>query len=185
MNRYHEIERKNGIGSGLLPDRFDIDDRRCQYVLKDYAWRVVEEIGETLDVWLREGTNDHVKEEIADGLHFLVELLERAGIGPKDIVIECGGDRLEFLFDEFGQDLSETGIVAFIAKLGMAMNCLKNKPWKQTQFTTDRDRFKRKLIQAFQRYITWAHACGMTADSLYDMYIRKNRVNRFRIDSKY
>lgn len=185
MDRYRDVEVRNEIGLGLLPETFDLDDRRCQYVLKDYAWRVMEEVGEALAVLPEDGLTQHAKEEIADGLHFLVELLHMAGIGPDGIVIEHGRDRLEYLFKKSLAHGPASPIEELIRDLGMAMNCLKNKPWKQTQFPTDVGRFQGLLVQAFTSYVGFAYSWGMTSDSLYDMYVRKRTVNHFRIDSNY
>ncbi len=183
--RYQEVEERSGVGRALVAGRrFDLDDIRCQYVLKDFAWRTMEEVGEALDAQVNGGSPDHAHEEIADGLHFLTELCILAGVGPGDIDLAVGeGDMLDRTF-RAGMSVGGS-LHAFVQKIGMAMNCLKQKPWKQTSFRTDVTRLKFWLILSYRAYCGLAAEFGMTAESLYDLYFKKNKVNNFRIDSKY
>lgn len=185
--KYEGIERKNGLGRGLLPAILDLDDPRVQYVIKDYAWRVVEEIGEAYSAT---ESLEHAHEEVADGLHFLVELCELVRIGPDDLVGEkyddarYDGDRLDYIW--FGGTLNlSDNIAEFIGRIGMACCALKNKPWKQTHFPTDKCEFRRRMISAFKSYIKVASSWGMSKDDLFSMYFKKSRVNDFRIQSNY
>lgn len=70
-------------------------------------------------------------------------------------------------------------------KLQIARNCLKNKPWKQTQMQTDEAAFKNNVIEATIYMFAFFDFVGMDKASLYHIYYRKNRVNKFRIKSKY
>lgn len=186
--KYVDVERKNGIGYGLLSGPFDLDDKKCQALMKDFAWRVTEELGEAIDAGMNPplvGENVHAQEEIADGLHFLIELLIIAGMSEADFEKPIlGEDRLKFMFLEpYTYEFHPTE--HFLRCLGMAMNCLKNKPWKQTQFPTDPSALRQWLREALKAYIQVARTYQMTADTLYDMYFRKNQVNQFRVRSNY
>ena len=45
MEKYHVIEEEQGVGYGLIKGRkFDIDDIYSQELLKNFAWRVDEEL---------------------------------------------------------------------------------------------------------------------------------------------
>ena len=82
--KYHSIEKENGV---LIHDKIpvDIDSYTGQLRLKDFMWRTVEELGEAM---LVSDTleKDHFKEELADTLHFLVELCLLANVTPDMIV---------------------------------------------------------------------------------------------------
>ena len=81
MAKYHHIEKR----SGLLQTEdcpVNLDDKRGQARLKDFSWRVIEEVGEALDA---RDNSMHFCEELIDGLHFLTELTILAGIEPKDL----------------------------------------------------------------------------------------------------
>lgn len=51
----------------------NLDDKRGQARIKDFSWRITEEIGEALDAMENESALLHFHEELVDGLHFLTE----------------------------------------------------------------------------------------------------------------
>lgn len=82
MNKYHDIEERSGLlQTSDCP--VNLDDKRGQARLKDFSWRVTEELGEALDARHDEA---HFKEELVDGLHFLTELSILAGTDPHKLV---------------------------------------------------------------------------------------------------
>lgn len=70
-------------------------------------------------------------------------------------------------------------------ELGEAMNCLKNKPWKQTHMATDETHYREELIDALHFFVELFILSGMSAEDVYSMYCKKNKVNQFRQRSKY
>ena len=70
-------------------------------------------------------------------------------------------------------------------ELGEAMNCLKNKPWKQTEMVTDEEHFLEELIDGFHFYIELLILCGFTPETLFRTYFAKSEVNKFRQRSQY
>lgn len=204
MIKYHDIEKRNGVGSGaILPDVFNIDDPRCQYICKDFAWRVTEELVEAMDA---DPTHQaHVWEEAADALHFLLELLIMNGIDDEKFLSELKQiepyatrikfhhdlgyrmeDHLSSIYDAITSAMDPIRDAwAVVRELGRAMNCLKNKPWKQTHMETDVLKYQRHLIMSLVRWIAFARSLKMTAMNIYDLYFRKSEVNKFRIKSSY
>lgn len=92
MAKYHEIEEKNGCL--ITPDvPVDLHSHKGQHRLKDFAWRVTEEMGEAMNCLKNKPWKvtpmatdvQHFREEIADAFHFFVELCILAGIGPDDL----------------------------------------------------------------------------------------------------
>lgn len=187
MKKYHEIEKKSGIGYGLLVGPFNLHEQRSQALIKDLTWRVVEEITECMDC-LQD--LNHAKEEASDSLHFLVELLILCDITPDNIAPKnkfLNKDLLENIFLSQFCDviLLKKAAYNIIHQLGLAMNCLKQKPWKQTHVLTDVNKFKAHLIEAFHNWIVFARSLGMNPDEVYSYYFRKSEVNKFRIKSAY
>lgn len=93
METYDPIERRNGAVV-VDPEFFgELDDRKVQMRIKDLSERVTEELMEAMNCLKNKpwkdsfvGTDvDHFQEELADTLHFFVELLITAGVGPEDI----------------------------------------------------------------------------------------------------
>lgn len=191
--KYNQIEISQGVGYGILGDKkFNLNEIRSQCLLKDMAWRVTEEIceaNECVHVVTRVVQNrDHFLEELADALHFLTELCLTAGVGPWDIAMDVYVDGVHkdlwaSLFNEPDFDRSNNPFNT-ILHLGLAMNCLKQKPWKQTHIMTDGKKFKVHLIDAYRAFGKYL-ACHSDPEEMYDYYFRKNKVNQFRQKSHY
>lgn len=197
MDKYHDIE----LRSGLLQTEdcpVNLDDKRGQARIKDFSWRVTEELGEALDA---RSNKDHYQEELIDGLHFLTELTVLAG-KDYDSILPQGtplydSDHLEDLVENAKEVISrrasqgengyslEYWVSKFIENLGMMCNCLKNKPWKQSMMKTDREAFYSRLSEVWVIYITILVVSGMDAQDIADIYLKKSQVNKFRIRSAY
>jgi len=70
-------------------------------------------------------------------------------------------------------------------ELGEAMNCLKQKPWKQTHMETDTIHYMEEIVDAFHFFIELCILSGLNADDLTIFYLKKSEVNKFRQRSKY
>lgn len=92
MQKYESIEEKN------FPHMYkdipvDINSREGQARLKDFAWRITEELGEAMNTlknkpWKQTHviTNEkHYLEEIGDAFHFFIELCILSGLDAKGL----------------------------------------------------------------------------------------------------
>ena len=179
--KYNVIEEKQGL-RWVVEFPVDLDDAKGQLQLKDYAWRIVEEVGESLESYFI--TLDeiiHAQEELADGLHFIIELALAIGLKAVDI-------KNVFMLEDFMEGMKheyfKTYTANFIMHLGSSMNCLKLKPWKQTHEKTDKEVFRQKFIIAFKHYIALM-LCIMEPVDILNLYFSKSDVNKFRIRSNY
>lgn len=192
MGKYHDIELK----SGLLQTEdcpVNLDDKRGQARIKDFSWRVTEELGEALDA---KTSKDHYQEELIDGLHFLTELTILVG-KDYDTLLPQGiptydEDHLRNLVENAKEVISrkfndtlDFWVSRFIEQLAMMCNCLKNKPWKQSMMKTDQGAFYKRLTDVWVCYITILVVSGMDADSIATTYLKKSQVNIFRQRSNY
>ena len=192
MGKYHDIELK----SGLLQTEdcpVNLDDKRGQARIKDFSWRVTEELGEALDA---KANKDHYQEELIDGLHFLTELTVLAGkdyntILPINTPV-YDEDHLRDLVENAKEVISrkpndtlDFWVSHFIEQLAMMCNCLKNKPWKQSMMKTDREDFYNRLTNVWVCYITILVVSGMNAEDIANVYLKKSQVNQFRQRSNY
>ncbi len=89
------------------------------------------------------------------------------------------------LHDNAGQARLKDFAWRITEELGEAMQCLKNKPWKQTHMLTDVDHYKEELADAFHFFVELCILSGIEAEDLFDLYFRKNQVNKFRQRSQY
>lgn len=196
-DKYHHIEVESGA---RISEHFPVNlhDRRDQLQIKDYAWRVIEEVGEAIDA---SKTKDHYQEELVDGLHFLTELTILVGMDWNQIIPDGSPvkatDHLEDLVIRaqdtteavFGLDSSETILPHLVSRLvvelGMMCNCLKNKPWKQSMMMTDEAAFYGRLREVWGIYVALLVNSGLDAEGITDTYLRKSQVNKFRQRSQY
>ena len=178
MHKYHPIETESGVFNyqdGNIP--VNLHTLAGQVRLKDFAWRTIEEIAEALEAH----SILHGQEEIADGLHFFTELCILAGYNAEFF------GTLDYLYNVAPVKLQQsTAVSVFVMDLGVTMNTLKNKPWKQSQMLTDITKFETSLRASMISYISVAKSFGITTpDELYDLYSRKSQVNKFRQRSGY
>lgn len=184
MAKYHKIEEENGTGYALIKNEgYNINSPKTQALLKDFAWRITEEITEATEHTLEEH-KEHVLEEVADALHFMVELCIVVGIKPDELPKEFRphSDKLTCLCSvRFGKP----NAYSIVQHLGLAMNCLKQKPWKKTHILTDENKFKGHIIDAFRELCRFWVCLGSNDLTLYNYYFRKNKVNQFRQKTNY
>ena len=197
MDKYHDIEERSGLLQ--TPDcPVNLDDKRGQARIKDFAWRVTEELGEALDAELDEA---HFKEELVDGLHFLTELSILSDFEPERIleyvskVYEKSTDKsdtLEALYsiskavydNQHFHAQFNTLVMEYVKNMGMTCNCLKNKPWKQSNMVTDKEAFYKNLSKTWLTYLSIMFSV-MNVDEVTNVYLKKSQVNKFRQRSNY
>jgi len=181
MTFYHPIEERNGLlRTNMIPV-----NPHCKYgqaQLKDFAWRFTEEIGEATEALeIHPDNRNHFYEEMIDALHFLVELCILSGVIPETIGSDLDGiGHVPIYLEEVGSQ-----VYVPIEELAKAMNCLKNKPWKQTHILTDGMKYRGHIIRTFKLFISVLFLFDLTPRDIYDIYFKKNEVNKFRQRSKY
>lgn len=184
MEKYHDIEFK----SGLMQTEdcpVNLDDKRGQARIKDFSWRITEEIGEALDAIENESGESallHFHEELVDGLHFLTEMTILTGYDLPEYttlkdLIEEGSYRDSYTLNDLVSD--------HVMYLGMMCNCLKNKPWKQSMMKTNKENFYKHLKLVWSNYVAILTSQDLTEEEITDLYLRKSQVNQFRQRSNY
>lgn len=184
MEKYHDIEFR----SGLMQTEdcpVNLDDKRGQARIKDFSWRITEEVGEALDAITNESGESallHFHEELVDGLHFLTEMTILIGYDLPEYttlkdLIEEGSYRNCYTLNDLVSD--------HVMYLGMMCNCLKNKPWKQSMMKTNKENFYKHLKLVWSNYIAILTSQDLTEEEITDLYLRKSQVNQFRQKSNY
>jgi hypothetical protein len=181
MLKYRKIENENGF---YYPESLevDIDSMQGQTLLKNMAWRFIEEIGESIEALDDFNHREHFKEESIDALHFLTELLILSGISYEYFgeyfktreVIMKNNDDVDY----------DSSLRLLIKNLGVAMNCLKMKPWAKSHNITDKEKYQKKLRLVYFTFIDFLYIF-MTSEEILNYYFKKSEVNKFRQTSNY
>jgi dimeric dUTPase (all-alpha-NTP-PPase superfamily) len=187
LNKYQTIEEFDGKKLSEYIDENGklktIHTLQSQRILKDFSWRVTEELAECCEGLFVENDLEHVGEEVADALHFLLELLIVSGLTEHDFVAE--DFMLSIKSNDRDDSVIRVSMMDFIYALGIAVNRLKAKIWKQSQILVDEKEFKRKLKIAFIEFWRIPFALGFGSEDVYKFYFRKHAVNVFRVKSNY
>ena len=161
---------------------YSINSRADQEQLRLLAWRITEEIYEALD--LGESLNvEAFREEIADALHFLVELAIVSDMDELSILAFSPGQRhsdlLSEAFSGVGYPRTEGAVawMVMIEELARTMMLLKQRPWRTDNRPTDRAVWESGMRCVFARFIAACRVSGITAEDLYRAYFRKAEIN--------
>ena len=214
FEKFAPVETGNGFFvpvPPIYPDR--IVDFHNQQALRDYAWRITEEIVEAQHA---EGST-HCLEELVDAYHFFVEMFLVLGWSPADIYYRttevlgwspadiyyrttealetvsppqnyaCMLDGLIFLVRVRA---ASSGIAlcrwSVVSSLALAMNTLKNRPWKKPDAVKPVERriFERNLMWAHLKYLELVfrfYFPELTAEQFFRAYMDKAATNDLRL----
>lgn len=180
FNRQKELMKKYKEIEGMPDWPFDLDSAEHQIWIKDFLWRVVEEIAESYEAHEKKDKL-HRAEELADALHFMVELMIVTNIEPKSWNLNSylyGGRGIAV-----GFTIQTYFKVCYLA--GLVGNTLKNKKWKQTQMSTDIKKFSTLLNEMFLALLNCFFSTGQWDKEIYELYFKKSEVNIFRQKTNY
>lgn len=211
MDQFGHIEENSGLLLAPLK-KVDLHDRFHQSLIRDFAWRVTEELTEaTSQVEIDGKISKEVKEEFMDCLHFMVELMILSGVEVSDISSDLNlhkGDQLEEVF-KLVLDVSDLKDSMFdgsylsslsgertsnllrtlgaecykvIHHLGKAVNELKNKAWKKEHRITNVEAYVSNLMDSFKYLIRVLMLVGMSPQEVFSAYLDKSTINQKRIE---
>lgn len=170
INRFHHIERQNFPHTYPHPTCQDLDDPQAQARIRDYAWRITEEMVEYLTA-----PTHHKQEELIDVLHFVAELFIFLEIPAHSLSL--GDPQLQFDPEPTPSPLD------ILLYLGQGVNTLKNKAWKQSHKVTDSDSFynnMRAMWSSLQRELS---LLGLSPTQIEEAYLGKAAINHNRIQT--
>jgi len=102
------------------------------------------------------------------------ELAEKYGAKiPVDLNTKEGQEAIRFL------------TYCVIEELCESTNILKNRRWTKTELPVDKDHFYEELTDAVLFFVELLLVAGLTPAKVYELYLRKWKVNIFRIESGY
>lgn len=186
------IYRRNHFPDWSIP--FELNGRHDQEYFRLLAWRVNEELIEAVEVYYEcidtESYEGKFREEMVDSLHFLIELCLATGVSEGELVSGFEGhatedyDYLGRAFLHMGKCSEETipQRVAFVGyKLGLAMHCLRQRPWRTDDRPTNRSLFVARMYGTWSTYIAACIRSHISAEALYEAFFAKSKINDQRI----
>lgn len=127
-------------------------------------------------------------ESVGDKLDFLLKTQAEHAEAYREIESRRGFHRPPFpvdINDRYGQHLIKEFTYRVVEELSEATNCLKNKPWAQTEHVTDELHFLEELSDALHFFLELFVILGLTAEDVVKIYFAKTKVNQFRRETNY
>ena len=166
----------------------DLDLPRDQQVIRSFAWSTVEEMGEALEVQLGSQHREHLLDEIADMMHFYVEVLILSDLHVQDFFESMNFSNYDELKTSVDNpDCKEIDQVfrEFVVEFALSINVLKNRLWRKTNLPTNKEIYREQLKKTIPLFWEVIKSLGLNAHDVVDAYLRKNEINLFRIKSRY
>lgn len=134
--------------------------------------------------------NQHQQWDVIEASLFFARLFNNEAIGnpPTSVDISPNGTDIPM-----GAHFFSPKVITNVSILSweitytqcLARNLLRNKAWKQTSVEANEEAFQVKLFEVWMQFMRLLDYLGFTSESIHATYIRKNRVNQYRIKSKY
>lgn len=168
MEKLKPVEISLGYTPPSIPLDFTI--RAHQDWFRSYSWYLVEELVEA-----QTAPPALLAEEMADALHFAVELCIMADISPYRV------ESLIYLQSlDPCPELSTLNMI--IVHLGLANNLLKAKPWKKEPKPTHIPTFQNHLMNSLISLLACFTQLGIDP---HEEYFKKHKINEKRIRDGY
>lgn len=179
----------------IFPVGEDIDTLRGSQLIRSFSKYTVEELAEAYEAYLVEKEMGlHFWEEVIDSLHFLLEKVLVSKLNYKKVFyyMEIDWKKFEnfqemnlYIQKQYPKIKLEEGLRWISYYVNISDNFIRNKERKKAQIPTNRKDFYRSVANSV--YYFFYFTIGMWADPkfLLKTYLQKNKVNHFRIKSKY
>lgn len=169
MSKFREIEERNGMKIVQIP--CDMQSYDGQAEMRRLAWCIQEELTEACDTAMQEDNfaPHAIQEEMIDALHFLAEFMIVTGYENRGLRI----------FEDIKR--GTVGFLEVMVDLGMLMNVLRNKPWKQTLKPFEEELFALRLGKFLVGFAELLNALDLTDEKLIEVYQAKHNLNQARI----
>ena len=182
LKKYKIIEQQNKIPT---IDKFDPDSHLAQYKLKDYFWRITEELGEFYLQYEKSNNSPETLEELSDVIHFLAETTIYLSTYFKDLKKSVIQQFKKFKPNNYAIDFLTFRMILKLTEI--ADKYLKNKPWKQTPIKLTKQQlknFKNEFLEVWN-YLFLLISNLYDIKKIEDLYFKKALKNDERINSKY
>lgn len=190
--------KHNGFEQHAQSMPWDLDGRGTQEEFRLLAWRFTEEIIESYQASHfctvpSPSQEEHFREELADSLHFFVELCLATGVQRAELLtgmpLAPWKDHADSL-EEFFRD-TKSGAMIFegddpffevIRAMGLAMANLRQRPWRVDRRQTDRRRWVMGMHLVFRSFVSLCLYFKINAFQIHEAYFKKAKTNDQRVE---
>ena len=140
-----------------------------------------------LDVELNEDQGGDTPEDMLEIIFNFQKHLEEKYKEIERASLPCiAPDHVPVDIDSYsGQHQIKERLFNCMIEIAEAVDCMKNKSWKQSMVETDINHLKEEMADALHFYVAACILMGISAEELFNLYLRKNKVNQFRQRSQY
>lgn len=165
---------------------WDMRLKKNQINAKGFIFRVIEELAEAFESFMM-GDEINFYTELADATHFILELGIVTGheMKQEDWWNIWGNEDLEGARLNLTSEVIQRWFWNVTFQLGLVSNAMRNKQWKQTEVLPDMEKFDSLMDEAYKVFFQGFKEIGVSEYQVHGWYWRKNKVNQFRIKSKY
>lgn len=168
MEKLAPVEGELGYTPPPIP--LDFTQRGHQDWFRMMSWYFTEEVVETLSAKVEDRP-----EELADCLHFSIELCILAGVTPERV-------RQHAQLDLYEPTATEFSLVQSLITLGQAVNLLKAKHWKRNPQPVDLPQFQSLVSLSTYQLLRCILSEQLNPEVIY---MAKHQENENRIKSCY
>lgn len=156
---------------------FDINIYKDQQIFKDFLQiRFIEELTEaTEDIQ----NKDHFAEELIDAFNFLIASYIIYGYSSKQLNMDYS------IIDLDSEDKIKLALYDIIQVVGNTCNCLKNRPWRKSQYLVDLYVFEKRYDNIWNKFYSFIRSLGFDEKYIYEQWSLKYQVNLFRLNTNY
>lgn len=181
-----EKERKNNARWSCSTP-VDLSTRAGQMQIKDFFWRVTEEVTETIDKFRHSASAEDIMEELVDVLHFLVEVAIHVGVTPYDLAPVNNDQKLQYLFDRrrVAMDSVDHSGYELIHELGQCAAMMKARPWRDKFPPVHKDDLIPHIRSAFMYLLSMFGLLVTNIEEIVEAFTHKYNINKRRLAEGY
>jgi hypothetical protein len=185
----------NNFQQLLQPWPWDLNGRKSQEEFRLLAWRFTEEIFEAARHYEIDLDPEGQREELADALHFLIELCLVTGVEPAELLTgnplarwQYDKDSLEEFFDQTkkGAEFSPLDypcpFYECVRSIGTAMMLLKMRPWRKDYRPTNRAAWVLGMHYVLRSFVLLCCFLNISAADIHAAYFAKGKINDKRVE---
>jgi hypothetical protein len=177
--RQTDLMAKFKVREGLPDWPLELHTKDNQQLLRNFAWRMTEELTEAYAELLHGSDRVRLMDELADATHYMIEMLVFSGMSVQHVLMRHAAFPI---IPRNNAIASAFWMTTY--SLGFAMQFLRTRPWKDHEPPMVKFAFQNGLNETFGNLLMLWASTGATPIEMYEAYIQKSEVNHQRLEPK-